>query len=76
MDANMVDVNDPALDEETEIELITPDDATHEFELGEAPVGRCLCVSIFCWRSWMCVTHPDMGWESAIAVCEALGVYH
>lgn len=33
----MADANDPAHEEE--IELITGDDATHEFDLGEAPQG-------------------------------------
>ena len=35
-DTQMTDVND---DEMTEIEVITADETTHEFELGEAPLG-------------------------------------
>lgn len=42
MDANMADANDPAHDEE--IELITGDDAVHEFDLGEAPQGEWACL--------------------------------
>jgi len=35
-DTHMTDANEP---EETEIELITPDEVTQEFDIGEAPQG-------------------------------------
>jgi hypothetical protein len=57
MDAHMADAND----DETEIELITANDAVQEFELGEAPVGT---IALRIGQCALCAVQPSFQLDS------------